>query len=182
MKKFEAIIFIAAVLLAIYSVTSLNHTIANINIPFDTDEADHANAGIELYAAIKSTSPIKVVNALQKAAFYPPIHPILVSISYITLSPSLYSSRVVSVFLLVSLIFILCKLTIKTTSPNNSLLPITFIILCIISSPITLKLSALCMLELCAMNCVALFILLLCRYEKHLLRNSNLFILCLGTL
>jgi hypothetical protein len=67
--------------------------ISRSTIPFDTDEADHANAALELYSWIQRGDIGGIGEAIRRQAFYPPVHSIPVAISYLLLEPSLFSSR-----------------------------------------------------------------------------------------
>ncbi|MEZ4647649.1 MAG: hypothetical protein R3E97_02490 [Candidatus Eisenbacteria bacterium] len=84
---------------SVAAVAILAHLVGLIQanpIPFDTDEADHANAGLELYRAF-ARSPSAVFSAITRQAFYPPVNSVCVALAYAVGGPSLLASRLCSV-------------------------------------------------------------------------------------
>lgn len=121
--------------------------------PFDTDEADHANPSLELATAIKRLDLAKSFSAITKQAFYPPVHSIFVACSYLMSDITLASSRIPTVLIYLFsavLLFLLVKyeLQINFKDLRYAISIASFALLLILSSPITIEHSVLCMLEL----------------------------------
>lgn len=108
-------------------VTILVHLVGLIQanpIPFDTDEADHANAGLELYRAF-GQSPSAVFTAITRQAFYPPVNSVCVALAYAVAEPSLLASRLSSVvqfalFLVALFRLVWRALAVSTENRTNS--------------------------------------------------------------
>lgn len=161
--------------LALLSLCVTSYTILNevlrLPIPFDTDEADHANAGIELFFALQSGDLSTITSAITRQAFYPPVHSFFVAAAYALKDISVQSSRLPSLFF-----FILTSLSLgaATFSAARSLqlrtssacIGSAAALLCISGSRITAENAALCMLELCGVFFTALTVHL-CIKEKR---------------
>ena len=72
--------------------------VIDTKIPFDTDEADHANSGLELYVAAYQKDVDSIWQAIVRQTFYPPVHSLFIALSYSLFGPSLFASRIPSVF------------------------------------------------------------------------------------
>jgi hypothetical protein len=68
-------------------------------VPFDTDEADHANRGYRLFYNFLNLSFIDFTKSIFEFSFYPPLNGFITAASYLITSPTLYSSRVPSLLL-----------------------------------------------------------------------------------
>jgi len=114
-------------------------------IPFDSDEADKANAALELSYAFKTGSLPEIYQAIVRQSFYPPLHSFFVSTSYLLFGPSLASSRTPSVVLyFFSLIFLYFAL-LKEEKNKNEGAVLGSLLMAL--SPILMLNSTLCMLE-----------------------------------
>lgn len=145
------------ILLEIWSV------ISTVTIPFDTDEADHANAGWELYFFLSRGDFWGVWNAFIRQSFYPPLHSIIVAISYIVWGASYFSSRASSLLLysfsalsLAIVAFRFCRE--QTQSSKIAVFASLLSLLGFLACPIAIENSALCMLELLGVFLSIIFI------------------------
>ena len=125
--------------------------IHSVAIPFDTDEADHANPALELFYAVTSHSLTNIYHAITRQAFYPPLNSFFVALSYrIFAGPSLFASRLPEyLFLIGSICFTAvagCRIGLKA---KESLVWIwATIALLYLESPVIQENSSLCMLEM----------------------------------
>jgi hypothetical protein len=133
-----------------YHFFQLSSVIFNVSTPFDTDEADHANAALELMMAIRSGSFASIFEAIHRQSFYPPLHSFIVAPFYLFLSPSLASSRLPSLVLLIGSIFCFYIILKRTNiCDRRHFLFASLCSLCFfVESPILAENSVLCMLEL----------------------------------
>lgn len=133
-----------------YHLFQLSSVIFHISTPFDTDEADHANAALEFMMALRSGSFEKIFEAIHRQSFYPPLHSFIVAPFYLFLTPSLTASRLPSFMLLIASIFSFYTMLKRTTVCDRrhflfaSLCTVCFFV----ESPILAENSVLCMLEL----------------------------------
>ncbi len=91
------LVFILAILIAIVLTTLLFQAARYSTIPFDTDEANHAVDGWEVYFAASRGTIRSLSSAVTDQGFYPPLHSFLVAASYWIFGPGLGSSRLPSV-------------------------------------------------------------------------------------
>jgi len=116
---------------------------------FDTDEADHANAGIELFSAMLTGNIRIIYDAIVRQSFYPPLHSFFISISYLILGPTIQSSRFPSIIVFAAYVLVIAFLTQQFL--RKKVLPIYagsgIAMLLAFTSPITIKNSVICMLE-----------------------------------
>lgn len=136
---------------------------------FDTDEADHANAALELYTALKTLSPGEIWQAITRQAFYPPVHSVAVSLSYLLFSPTIFSSRLPSLIFFIGALLIFSKFlqSFLKTQPdikqNISFVALLFGAYLLFFSPANAFLAVLSMLE---MPGVFLFSVLLWQFYR----------------
>ncbi len=156
---------VALVILALCSTVAWQQ-VGLLTIPFDTDESDHANAGIEVYSAVKSGESRAVTQSLTRQGFYPPINSIALATSYLALGPSYASSRWPSVIfyiltaLLLGILTYNCACALDIT-PNFARSAAAISIFLFATSDIATRNSALCMLEPLATLLAALVFLFL---------------------
>lgn len=103
--------------------TTLRSEVNGLAIPFDTDEADHANPGLDLYHAIQRGEAAGVVEAISRQAFYPPLNSIFVAASYAKTGPGLATSRLPSTWfhlLAVVGVFAVCWMLLSRVYPRES--------------------------------------------------------------
>ena len=159
--------------------------VANEMTPFDTDEADHANAALELFTAISRIDLPQILEAILRQSFYPPVHSFLVTLSYFVHGVSFSSSRIPSVYCFASYILLLAVAVFQICKGINT--QNKFALTCIAcaftaaissSSPITIYNSVLCMLELPAMLTIVLILFYL--NFKMSVTFSKKSILCLA--
>lgn len=145
--------------------------------PLDGDEADHANPALELYFALKSYSPQSIFEAITRQSFYPPVNSIGVAASYLLFSPSLASTRLVSLIWFICTILILYRLTFDfLKSRCAGFVPAGAALVAAVLttfSPIHVYNSVLCMLEPLAVALVALLLLVLNSIEGK--KNYSVF-------
>ena len=123
--------------------------------PFDVDEAEHANAAVELTSALRSGEPEGIVKAVTRQSYYPPVHSFLVTTSYLLRGEELASSRLPSLAMYVLAVLLLGALTyraLRRLQPETAAgwFPTFGTAIAIIlagSSPILIWYGALCMVE-----------------------------------
>ena len=81
--------------------------------PFDVDEAEHANAAVELTSALRSGEPEGIVKAVTRQSYYPPVHSFLVTTCYLLRGEELASSRLPSLAMYVLAVLLLGALTYR---------------------------------------------------------------------
>ena len=106
----------STLLLAVSLCILLIDTVNRSTIPFDTDEANHAVDGWEVYWAASNGSPQNLNEALTAQGFYPPLHSTAVALSYWLAGPSLASSRLPSVVIFALSLVLLAWLTYRISS------------------------------------------------------------------
>lgn len=155
-----------------FSFFSLIERLSDVIIPFDTDEADHANAALDVYRSLHH--PLDFIEALRRQAFYPPVHSLFVTLSYLVFGPTLFSSRMPSlVFWLLSTanLFLLISWSVRRHQPGlkvplwPQLFGATLASYLFANTRLLMVNSLLCMLELCALFFVTLLLLCLQRTE-----------------
>lgn len=141
-------------------------------IPFDTDEADHACAALEVYTAFTRGHAAQIWRSIARQAFYPPVHSFLVAASYGIAGPSLASSRMPNIVLLGVLLILLTVATHRavkqqagTTSPPLLSLSASVSLWLALSSPILMVNSVLCMIEMAGCVIAALILMVCVRLE-----------------
>ena len=148
---FSFLVFVGFILSIsiIYQVIS---AISDINIPFDTDEADHANAGLEIYWHLTKGSLSSFLTAISSQSFYPPLHSFIVAICYKLFGITLFSSRISSILLLILSAVTLTYSVIRTTNIKlvsiQSAFTLSVTLMLLTNNPIFVENGALCMLEL----------------------------------
>ena len=143
-------------------------------IPFDTDEADHANAALQLYQSLRY-GPSAIFEAISRQAFYPPVNSFLVTATYLILGPGILESRFSSIFqfsLFLIALFILVRkglLETKDGAPDRLLVSACacFALLAAASSPMIFLNALLIMIEPTGILLVTLLLLLLGRKKAQ---------------
>ena len=166
--------------LAIRNGWTVFELVKNVPIPFDTDEADHANAALELYVALNSYSLPAILHAITRQAFYPPVYSVFVAASYLFSGPTLSASRMPSLLFLFAgaLILIAAIFRIVGKSKEKILFAASAVFLLFTTSPVLQENAALCMLELCGV-CVTSILLYVSTFAPTTRRNLFLIALCL---
>lgn len=177
----------AVVLLATLVFSGLFGAVGSSGIPFDTDEADHANAALEVTVALERGDVAHLVRSVRRQTFYPPLHSLLVAPFYFALGPTLFSSRLPSVllfslvpFLLFTAVLLSAKERGRTTFHSSVLAAALFSAALPLLSPVLLESGALCMLELPGVVLTAALLLVFCcepLTRPHLLLTSLLLVL-----
>jgi 4-amino-4-deoxy-L-arabinose transferase-like glycosyltransferase len=75
----------------------LARAVTTSTIPFDTDEANHAVDGWEVYYALAQRAPGELYTAVTGQGFYPPVHSFFVAVAYAVMGPTLAASRLPTV-------------------------------------------------------------------------------------
>jgi hypothetical protein len=123
------------------------------DIPFDTDEADHALPALDLFTAVRRGGPIGVGRAIAAQAFYPPVHSLFGSVSMLLLGPTHFAARVPSVLFFWAAAMVVAWASyrhVRSRGGSATWLPlgaatITFVLA--ITSPEAIHNGVLCMLE-----------------------------------
>ncbi|MCB0352538.1 MAG: hypothetical protein KDD64_03410 [Bdellovibrionales bacterium] len=150
---------------------------------FDTDEADHANAILELYYALRGGTWDGIESAILRQSFYPPLHSLTALPVSFVLHPSLAASRLPSVIalLLYSILFVV----LVRRAVGDSILSLTagartfavmFCGLVAVTSPILVFNSALCMLEPLGALLMVLLLLVFAREGEEELSWNRIFL------
>ncbi len=105
----SALVAVAAVFLIIFLV----RTVMASTIPFDTDEANHAVDGWEVYHAIAVHSLGNFYRAVTEQSFYPPVHSFFVAAAYALAGPSLATSRLPTIAIFALTLLLLGWLTFR---------------------------------------------------------------------
>jgi len=117
--RFTVVLICAAVTLAaLVLLFTLTTTVVTTSIAFDNDEANHAIDGWEVSVAIRDLSPTALWQAITDQGFYPPVHSLFVTTSYLLVGPSLVSSRLPTVFLFGLTLVGLAWITFRIASRN----------------------------------------------------------------
>jgi 4-amino-4-deoxy-L-arabinose transferase-like glycosyltransferase len=162
------VICAATLLIAIFMGILLVDIVNETTIPFDTDEANHAVDGWEVYWATSRGSLQNLYQALTAQAFYPPLHSTAVALSYWLIGPSLTSSRLPSVLIFAVSLILLAWLTYRvsrrivsegTLRPWLPLIGAAFSVLFALMSQIYASLAVLVMLEMTGAMVGLLFLL-----------------------
>ncbi len=88
--------WIAAALVLVYLATAVLQS----RVPFDEDEAAHATSAFDVWQAASRGSMADLGAAIARQGFYPPLHSLVVALSYGVAGPTLASSRLPSVIAL----------------------------------------------------------------------------------
>jgi hypothetical protein len=111
------ILVIAVVVLVLLAtaalVAQLVRTVTTAAIPFDTDEANHAVDGWEVYHALAAGSPADLSRAVVRQGFYPPVHSFFVATAYAVAGPGLATSRLPTVVNFALSLALLAWLTVR---------------------------------------------------------------------
>lgn len=131
---------------------------------FDSDEADHANAALELYHALGSLSLSTIYESIVRQVFYPPLHSFLVAPFYFIFGPSHFSSRIPSVLIYVLSAFLIYSSLLRAFpgKRDESLFAATLVILC----PMAVYNGVLCMLEPVGLLLVGVMLHLFIGFER----------------
>lgn len=159
--------------------------IRSSSIPFDTDEADHANPSLLLYTSLKHGSVSGVYEAITRQAFYPPAYSIVVAANYLISGPSFSSSRSPALFcfaLYTLLIFIAVYKFLNQSPGPLAAICAALSVFAAVSSPISIENSALCMLELPGILTVTLCTLAFIHYEKVKVGYRGVLLVCITAL
>jgi len=167
-KQWAAFAKWSALLYAVVLVGYLGSRISTATIPFDTDEADHAVAGLEVYSALRSRDLSHVYHALTRQGFYPPVHSLLISASYLLSGgPGFASSRMPSLVMFAAAAVLAVAVLMRSRASQHDgaeaherWLAAAWIAWLFVTSPLIVVNSVLCMLEI--MGCALLCVLLLC--------------------
>jgi hypothetical protein len=155
-----AVVFVSVitVIAALTLLIILVHTVATTTIPFDSDEAEHAVDGWQVYHSLIRLNLVDWFQAITSQAFYPFINSFFVAIAYLLAGASVVSSRIPSVlffaltvFGLGWLIFTIAQRQEDAVNPADQWFPWTgaiFAIALAITSPIFVTNAVLCMLEM----------------------------------
>jgi len=185
LKSFNAygrVIALIVLILCSILMFSLAKNIAEIAIPFDTDETQHAIDGWEVYLALKNASWAELDWAIRSQAFYPPIHSLILALGFVFLGPGIASGRFVTLFVFGGAVLLLAILTFKiaySTFENRerartaSLIGAAFaVLLAITSEPFVLH-GTVVMLEMSGVLLVLILIYLLGHQTNQSLIESK---------
>ncbi|MBK7972523.1 MAG: hypothetical protein IPK07_04330 [Deltaproteobacteria bacterium] len=138
----------------------LGHAALTSPVPFDEDEAAHANAALAVWQAGRVGDVRALAAATGGQGYYPPVHSLLVATSYALGGATLAASRVPSVVFLalalaaVALAAQLCARRLGGGPPPPgevaAAAPWSIALITFATSPIVAEHSVLCMLELLA--------------------------------
>lgn len=148
---------------------------------FDTDEADHANAALELTYTLQTGEVHTIIEAFRRQSFYPPIHSLTITPFYLLFGPSLATSRLPSVFLFM-IYCLLFSFTLRSLlnakaanlSGISSTAGFSFGLLVGCLSPILIFNSTLCMLETLGTLLMLAFLTYFTTIEAKPLRTKHL--------
>lgn len=148
----SALVVVAAAFLII----SLVRTVLASTIPFDTDEANHAVDGWEVYHAIAARSVSDFYRAVTDQSFYPPVHSFFVAAAYALAGASLATSRLPTIVIFAFALLLLGWLTFRVArdTDNKQLdhwLPLAgaaFAVAFALTSEVFVTLTVLAMLEM----------------------------------
>jgi 4-amino-4-deoxy-L-arabinose transferase-like glycosyltransferase len=146
-RMLRSSLFAFALAQALVLTVILFETTATSTIPFDTDEADHANAALELLYA---ESPGETIQAIVRQSFYPPLHSLPVALSYASRGVSLASSRLPSVSFFIfylGLQFFITRRSCQRISAPHPTFAGSVTLFFAATSPVVVLTSSLCMLE-----------------------------------
>ena len=158
---------------------------------YDTDEADHANPGLELYLALSNKDLSATYSALARQSFYPPLHSVFVAAGHFIFGePFLASSRLPSLvsfvlytFLLIYCIRIFLLRNYAETGSNSFATAAAFLTgLAAASSPITISNSALCMLEVPGVFLTVVCIYAFVNFDNPSFKNFRIIFVALSGL
>lgn len=108
-----AIISMLVIVAAAFLLIFLVRTVLASTIPFDTDEANHAVDGWEVYHAIATRSPSDFYRAVTDQSFYPPVHSFFIAAAYALAGPSLATSRLPTIVIFAFTLLLLGWLTFR---------------------------------------------------------------------
>ena len=148
----SALVVVAAAFLII----SLVRTVLASTIPFDTDEANHAVDGWEVYHAIVARSPSDLYRAVTDQSFYPPVHSFFIAATYAVAGASLATSRLPTIVIFAVTLLLLGWLTFRIARDTDNKqfdhwLPLAgaaFAVAFALTSEVFVTLTVLAMLEM----------------------------------
>lgn len=156
LSTLNIVLTLSCLCIALIIIFKIAYIIFISNIPFDTDEADHANAGLSLFFALKSLDKNLIVSTFFNQSFYPPINSLFLSISYFLFSPSLFSSRILSIFFALLSALLLTKISVEKKSDlNTTLFALCAFLSLTFTNTVFQENASLCMLELLGVCCVS---------------------------
>ena len=179
LKIYSYFAFFIFLILSIYIFKLAGSEILNSTVPFDTDEADHANSALQLYQSFINFKAAEIWHAVTRQAFYPPLYSFLVAASYFFLSPDFVSSRLPALlcFIIYAVLLFSCVTLFFKKFPayqKNSALLGSLAGILAVTSPITIFNSTLCMLELPGVLTVTVCIFFFIAFEKREKNSLNL--------
>ncbi len=149
---------------------------ASSPVPFDEDEAAHANAGLEVWSAVGRHDGPAALAALARQGFYPPAESLIVAASYALLGPTPAASRFPSVVLAVLHLVLVSGAAWAvlrhsgaagaTSDPGLAGAGAVTCAALLITSPIILLHACLCMLEPLALAGFGVLLVALDRAER----------------
>jgi len=137
--------------------------------PFDTDEADHAVAALEVFVAAKSKNAAHLIQAVREQAFYPPLHSLFVATAYAIADPSVATSRLPSILFLgleALLLFYACFCFFRYQDFPSRIISGSVALIFTVTCYTAILNSALCMLEPVGMFFTAALLLSIVNYEQ----------------
>lgn len=156
---------IAAIFVAFYTL--------KYNAAFDTDAADHANAALEVYHALKSISITNIAESIFMQSFYPPIHSVVTAFFYFITGPGVLGSILPSIagFWLsaVLITFLTKKLHYNSQHDIYSIFSSMLPGILLITAPVNFFNAGLCMMEQVSLTLFIITLFLI----SNLNSNSN---------
>ncbi len=145
----------ATAVAAVLVLSRLATAVLESPVPFDEDEAAHATSAFDVWRAASRGTTADLGAAIARQGFYPPLHSLVVAVSYGVAGPTLASSRLPSVICLALAIAALALASrhhhfrgdgaATTVNATSSAWVLTT--LAVSTSPICVDNAVLCMLE-----------------------------------
>ncbi|MFN7954143.1 MAG: hypothetical protein U0610_20630 [bacterium] len=158
-------------------------TVRATQVPFDEDEAAHARAAFDVWRAATHASVGELGAAIARQGFYPPLHSLLVAVSYGIAGPTLAASRLPSVLLLAfaaGALAVAAWRVEKECAPANATRshgPIAggwiVALSAFATSPIGVGNAVLCMLEPLALAGLGVLLIVLTGFERRAVREPE---------
>jgi len=115
-------VIVAILLVSVAAVALLGAlvvTVSSSTIPFDSDEANHAVDGWEVYLALTRLSPGQLYRAVTGQGFYPPLHSLLIAAGYLIGGPSIATTRMPTVIIFALTLLALAWLTARLADVDS---------------------------------------------------------------
>ena len=161
---------IAISVLVLILVIWLGRLIGVAQVPFDTDEADHAISAYQLYFYLTRLDLGGAFQAIARQGFYPPLNSVLVAISYLFFGPTLISSRIPGLLqfcaYLVVMAFTTRRLATALLQQEYRQVALISVVALSAFSPIAFTNASLCMLEPTGLLVTALILYSLVEFER----------------